>query len=146
MGHADRAVLSEEREKAKRVTYGIIYGLSAWGLAKGPGGLGIQVGQAQNLITSFLNHFSGVCHLPHWPCHLCRVCIPASFVMFMQQLCMPSEPHFRDSAYKAWQLCCISYSLRCCCCLWAQVANNWHMQIFPILLFLWCSVVKCLNS
>ncbi len=63
-------MLSEEREKANRVTYGIIYGLSPWGLAKGPGGLGIHVGQAQNLITSFLNHFSGVCHLPHWPWHL----------------------------------------------------------------------------
>ncbi len=60
----DAAVASEEREKAKRVTYGIIYGLSAWGLAKGPGGLGIQVCQAQNLITSFLNHFSGVCACP----------------------------------------------------------------------------------
>ncbi|KAL0046010.1 hypothetical protein WJX82_011272 [Trebouxia sp. C0006] len=48
------------REKAKRVTYGINYGLSPWGLAKGPGGLGIHVGQAQNLITSFLNHFSGL--------------------------------------------------------------------------------------
>lgn len=56
----DVAVTSEERDKAKRVTYGIIYGLSAWGLAKGPAGLGIQVGQAQNLITSFLNHFYGV--------------------------------------------------------------------------------------
>ncbi|DBA78569.1 TPA: hypothetical protein ACH3X1_008502 [Trebouxia sp. C0004] len=56
----DRPVVSEEREKAKRVTYGIIYGLSPWGLAKGPGGLDIQVGQAQNLITSFLNHFSGL--------------------------------------------------------------------------------------
>ena len=49
-----------EREKAKRVTYGIIYGLSAWGLGQGPAGLGIPVGQAQALITSFLNHFSGV--------------------------------------------------------------------------------------
>jgi len=83
-------VLSEEREKAKRVTYGIIYGLSPWGLAKGPGGLGIQVGQAQSLITSFLNHFSGVHHLPRWPWHLCHVCIAASFVLFMQQLCLPS--------------------------------------------------------
>lgn len=58
-----REVTAEEREKAKRVTYGIIYGLSPWGLAKGPGGLGIHVGQAQNLITSFLSHFSGV-HSP----------------------------------------------------------------------------------
>lgn len=50
----------EERAKAKIVAYGIIYGLSAWGLANGAGGLGISVGQAQNLIASFLQHFSGV--------------------------------------------------------------------------------------
>ena len=53
----------EERAKAKMVTYGIIYGLTAWGLAKGAGGLGISVAQAQNLINSFLQHFSGVCRL-----------------------------------------------------------------------------------
>ena len=58
---ADAAVGPEERAKAKMVTYGIIYGLTAWGLAKGPGGLGISVPQAQNLINSFLQHFSGVC-------------------------------------------------------------------------------------
>ena len=57
---ADGPVRAEEREKAKRVTYGIIYGLSAWGLGQGPAGLGIPVTQAQALITSFLNHFSGV--------------------------------------------------------------------------------------
>ena len=51
---------AEEREKAKRVTYGIVYGLSAWGLAKGPAGLGIEVAQAHTLISSFLNHFKGV--------------------------------------------------------------------------------------
>lgn len=90
MGHADRAVLAEEREKAKRVTYGIIYGLSAWGLAKGPGGLGIQVGQAQNLITSFLNHFSGVCNLPHNldTCVVLVQLVPSA--VLMQQLCLPS--------------------------------------------------------
>lgn len=90
MRAADRAVLAEEREKAKRVTYGIIYGLSPWGLAKGPGGLGIQVGQAQNLITSFLNHFSGVCNLPYWPWLLCHVCTANSTALLMQQLCLPS--------------------------------------------------------
>ncbi|DBB18346.1 TPA: hypothetical protein ACH3X3_000002 [Trebouxia sp. C0006] len=56
----DTGQCCRRREKAKRVTYGINYGLSPWGLAKGPGGLGIHVGQAQNLITSFLNHFSGL--------------------------------------------------------------------------------------
>ena len=57
---ADVPVTCEEREKAKKVTYGIVYGLSAWGLAKGPSGLGIEVSQAQALISSFLNHFRGV--------------------------------------------------------------------------------------
>ena len=60
---ADAPVTVAEREKAKRVTYGIIYGLSAWGLGQGSAGLGIPVGQAQALITSFLNHFSGVSQL-----------------------------------------------------------------------------------
>ena len=58
--YADVAVTSQERERAKKVTYGIIYGLSAWGLGQGPAGLGMPVAQAQALITSFLNHFSGV--------------------------------------------------------------------------------------
>lgn len=75
---AGTPVTSEEREKAKTVTYGIVYGLSAWGLAKGPAGLGIDIGQAQNLISSFLDHFQGVMPLhPQLPAfnatflHLC---------------------------------------------------------------------------
>ena len=60
---AGSPVTSEERKKAKTVTYGIVYGLSAWGLAKGSAGLGIDTGQAQNLISSFLDHFQGVISL-----------------------------------------------------------------------------------
>lgn len=51
---------SEERAKAKTVTYGIIYGLTPQGLARGSAGLGIDVPAARALIASFLNHFPGV--------------------------------------------------------------------------------------
>jgi DNA polymerase I-like protein with 3'-5' exonuclease and polymerase domains len=40
-------VSKEQREKAKRVTYGIIYGLTPYGLAQGSGALGISVQAAQ---------------------------------------------------------------------------------------------------
>lgn len=40
-------VSPEAREKAKRVTYGVIYGLTPWGLAQGAGALGISVAAAQ---------------------------------------------------------------------------------------------------
>ena len=42
-----RAVSREDREKAKRVAYGICYGQTAWGLAQGSGALGISVAAAQ---------------------------------------------------------------------------------------------------
>ena len=70
---ADAAVTGEEREKAKKVTYGIVYGLSAWGLAKGSAGLGIEVSQAQALISSFLNHFRGVQTSPCYSACLSRL-------------------------------------------------------------------------
>lgn len=48
LGAADVASVSkEEREKAKRVTYALIYGSTAWGLAQGAGGLSISVAAAQ---------------------------------------------------------------------------------------------------
>lgn len=47
-------------ERAKTVTYGIIYGLTAAGLANGSAGLGISVESARTLIDSFLRHFPGV--------------------------------------------------------------------------------------
>ena len=52
---------TEERARAKTVTYGIIYGLTPFGLAKV---LGLSVAAAQDLITSFLQRFSGVCPSP----------------------------------------------------------------------------------
>lgn len=54
-------VTRDERAKAKTVTYGIIYGLTAAGLANGSAGLGISVESARTLIDSFLAHFPGVC-------------------------------------------------------------------------------------
>lgn len=41
------AVSEEQREKAKRVCYAILYGTTAWGLAQGPAALGISVSAAQ---------------------------------------------------------------------------------------------------
>ena len=93
---ADAAVTCEEREKAKKVTYGIVYGLSAWGLAKGPAGLGIEVSQAQTLISSFLNHFGGV-----QTDHCCSHCACSTYIAIHartsssaghMQLCLILQP------------------------------------------------------
>ncbi|WIA11812.1 hypothetical protein OEZ85_011902 [Tetradesmus obliquus] len=48
------------RERAKRVTYGIIYGVSAYGLAGQLQEQGIDQDKAQRLIDSFLDRFPGV--------------------------------------------------------------------------------------
>lgn len=47
------------RERAKRVVYGIIYGLSAFGLSQQLSGQGVTVEGAEALINSFLNRFQG---------------------------------------------------------------------------------------
>ncbi|GAB4813275.1 hypothetical protein N2152v2_000321 [Parachlorella kessleri] len=53
------AVSKQDREKAKRVCYGIIYGLTAWGLAQQQG-TNLTKSSAQALINSFLDSFPGV--------------------------------------------------------------------------------------
>jgi hypothetical protein len=62
---AEGSVTPEERATAKRVTYGIIYGQTAFGLK---GGLDIPQAEAQALISSFLQTFGGV----RLPCMLVR--------------------------------------------------------------------------
>ncbi|KAK9804751.1 hypothetical protein WJX72_003400 [[Myrmecia] bisecta] len=49
-----------ERAHAKQVTYGMIYGMTAFGISRGAGGLRIQLAAAQQLIDSFLQTFKGV--------------------------------------------------------------------------------------
>ncbi|KAL4854177.1 putative myosin light chain kinase [Chlorella vulgaris] len=58
-GDVDR-VSEEERQKAKCVTYGIIYGQTAYGLSQTSRPLAISVNAAKGLIASFLAHFKGV--------------------------------------------------------------------------------------
>ena len=58
--HPLRAVSQEDREKAKRVTYGIVYGISPAGLAAQLKDQGVDVPAAGRLINAFLQHFSGV--------------------------------------------------------------------------------------
>jgi DNA polymerase I-like protein with 3'-5' exonuclease and polymerase domains len=50
-------VTPEERALAKRVTYGIIYGQTAFGLKTG---LGVSQAEAKDLIADFLASFKGV--------------------------------------------------------------------------------------
>ena len=54
------AVSHEDREKAKRVTYGIVYGISAVGLSAQRKDQGVDVPAAGRLINAFLGHFSKV--------------------------------------------------------------------------------------
>eukprot|EP00775_Hariotina_reticulata_P003333 gene3333-3610_t len=53
-------VTPEMRERAKKVTYGIVYGLSAFGLAQQLSEQGVTKESAQQMINSFLSRFAGV--------------------------------------------------------------------------------------
>lgn len=50
----------EERERAKRCVYGMIYGSTAYGLAQQLADQGVSTSGAQGLIDSFLASFPGV--------------------------------------------------------------------------------------
>ena len=52
--HLDREPISLERRKAKAVNFGIVYGISDWGLADQ---LKISVGEAKEIISSFYKEF-----------------------------------------------------------------------------------------
>lgn len=50
----------QERERAKRVVYGIVYGLTPFGLAQQLADQGVSTAGAQSLIDGFLARFPGV--------------------------------------------------------------------------------------
>lgn len=54
-------VSPEERERAKRVVYGIVYGQTPWGLAQQLE-QGVSTAAAQGMIDSFLARFQGGSH------------------------------------------------------------------------------------
>jgi DNA polymerase-1 len=54
-------VSPEERERAKRVVYGIVYGLTPYGLAQQLVEQGVTTTAAQSMIDSFLARFPGGC-------------------------------------------------------------------------------------
>lgn len=58
-GTSPAAVAKSDREMAKRVTYGICYGLTPFGLAAALGEQGVDVAAASKLLNSFLNTFRG---------------------------------------------------------------------------------------
>ncbi|GAX74846.1 hypothetical protein CEUSTIGMA_g2292.t1 [Chlamydomonas eustigma] len=60
LGKSGAVISHEDREKAKRVTYGIVYGIGPVGLAAQLQDQGVSVAAAGMLISSFLEHFSGV--------------------------------------------------------------------------------------
>jgi hypothetical protein len=55
-------VSPEERERAKRVVYGIVYGQTPWGLAQQLVDQGVSTAAAQGMIDSFLARFQGGSH------------------------------------------------------------------------------------
>jgi hypothetical protein len=65
-GTAPAAVAKSDREMAKRVTYGICYGLTPFGLAAALAEQGVDVAAASKLLSSFLNTFRG-----GWPAGGC---------------------------------------------------------------------------
>ena len=52
--HLSQEPTSDERRKAKTVNFGIVYGISDWGLSEQ---LGCSVSEAKEIITSFYNEF-----------------------------------------------------------------------------------------
>jgi DNA polymerase I-like protein with 3'-5' exonuclease and polymerase domains len=52
-------VSAEERERAKRVVYGIVYGQMPFGLAQSLADQGISTKAAEGMIDSFLARFPG---------------------------------------------------------------------------------------
>jgi hypothetical protein len=58
-GTPPAAVTKADREMAKRVTYGICYGLTPFGLAAALADQGVDVAAASKLLNSFLNSFRG---------------------------------------------------------------------------------------
>jgi DNA polymerase I-like protein with 3'-5' exonuclease and polymerase domains len=66
------------RERAKRVTYGIVYGLSAFGLAQQLSGQGVTKESAQQMINSFLSRFAG-CPLNPLSLGIVNSCVPHSY-------------------------------------------------------------------
>ena len=56
-GVDEKKVTEEQRSQAKTVNFGIVYGMSAYGLSKG---LGIEVGRAQAFIDSYFERYPKV--------------------------------------------------------------------------------------
>ena len=50
-------VTSEQRRNAKAINFGLIYGMSAFGLSRGTG---ITLGEAENFVKEYFNDFPGV--------------------------------------------------------------------------------------
>ncbi|MGL4859840.1 MAG: DNA polymerase I [Enterobacteriaceae bacterium] len=59
MGISLEAVTSEQRRHAKSINFGLIYGMSAFGLARQ---LGITRGEAQNYMDRYFERYPGVLH------------------------------------------------------------------------------------
>jgi DNA polymerase-1 len=57
LGITEKEMTAEARRLAKVVNYGLVYGMSEWGLASG---LGISQEQAQNFIHDYMEHYSKV--------------------------------------------------------------------------------------
>jgi DNA polymerase-1 len=56
-GHAPEHVTDEQRRAAKAINFGLIYGMSAWGLARQ---LGIARGEAQTYVDRYFERYPGV--------------------------------------------------------------------------------------
>lgn len=59
MAAAAPQVSPQERDRAKRVVYGIVYGQTPYGLAQQLADQGVTTAAAQGLIDSFLTRFPG---------------------------------------------------------------------------------------
>ena len=57
LGLAPEAVTPAQRESAKRVNFGVVYGISGYGLSQQ---LGIPVAEANSFIRSYLDHYPGI--------------------------------------------------------------------------------------
>jgi len=126
-------VTAEERNEAKRLVYGMIYGLTPWGLAKQ---LGCDKTSAGKMINSFLATFTGV---RDWLRVARQTARANGFVQILSGRCRPlkgiASPDVRERAEaerKAVNTAVQGFAadlIKLCMCKWSELEDSTQQQV-----------------